>query len=100
MSREEFVFSKQAMVVVAVLSVLGSIAVGGLMIGLRMNGLEEQITVKATTAATAAAVAAVQTVVVPVKEQVIKHDALDDQRVKDIQARVERLEARLDRDHK
>jgi Tfp pilus assembly protein FimT len=96
MSREEYVFSKKAMVVVAVLSVLGSVAMGGLMIGFRMNSIEGEITSKATLAATAAAVSAVQTVVVPVRESGVKHEALDDQRVADLKARIERIEERLD----
>lgn len=82
MSREEMVFSKRAMMVVAVLSVLGAQLLGGFIAGLRTARAQDEVVQKATAAATAAAVAAVQTSVEPLKIEMARHEAMDDERQK------------------
>lgn len=80
MSREDLVFTKKAIVVVAVLSVLGAVAVGGASAAWGLSRMRDDITTTATQAATAAAVAAAQAAIAPVREQLARHEAVDDGR--------------------
>jgi hypothetical protein len=96
-SREDLVFTRRAIVVVAVLSVLGTVALGGGTAMVAVYRMRDEITLAATQAATTAAVAAAQGAIYPVREKVIGHEREDDARVDDIKRRLGRLEDRLDR---
>jgi hypothetical protein len=97
MSREDLVFTKRAMVTVAVLAVLGSQLITGVLTGLRLATAKEEMTGKATAAATAAAVAAVQTSVAPLEKWQAHHDGLDDARQAAVEQEQSRQAARLER---
>jgi hypothetical protein len=96
MSREDLVFTKRAMVVVAVLAVIGSQVITGVLAGWRAAQMQDELVSRATAAATAAAVAAVQNSVLPLREWQAHHDGLDDARQAAVEARVTRCEKRLD----
>lgn len=81
MSRDDQIFTKRGIVLVAALSTLGGWAIQALVAGWRtrdeMAKLEDVIVQKATVAATAAAVAAVQATVEPVKVDLASHKGSD-----------------------
>lgn len=96
MSREEFVFSKKAIVVVSVISVIGSNVVIGFMAALWLWRFSDQVKKETTDAAMVAAVSAVQTTIRPALDWQIAHQAGDNKMEGKINAEIEALKVRQD----
>ncbi len=87
MSHNELVFTKRAIVVVAVISSLGALVVPSVILGWRVSEAVQQIRQEAATA-----VSQVRGEINSVNEKVISHVSRDDQRKEDLVDRVDRLE--------
>lgn len=91
MSRDEFVFSKRAIVVVATLSTFGAVAVPSYLLGRQTEQAVAEIKAHADVA-----VARVADSVHDVDVKLDRHIAQDDQRVSDLTRRVDRVEGWVD----
>lgn len=89
MSNNELVFTKKAIVVVAVISSLGAFIIPSAILGWRVSEAIQQIKSEA-----ALAVSQVRGEIVTVNERIVTHVSKDDQRVEDLTNRVDRLEVR------
>lgn len=90
MSREEVVFTKKAIVSVAVISVIASNVLIGAVAVLWLWRFSDALEQKTTAAATAAAVSAVETTIRPMRDDVIRHGT-SIEILKDRQDRIENI---------
>jgi cytoskeletal protein RodZ len=91
-SRDDLVFTRRALVVVAVLSTLGSVGLAGAIVAWRTSQAISSIEAKAD-----AAVERVATTLKLVELAQVKHEAKDDSREEALAGRVSRVEDRQDR---
>ncbi len=95
MSREDLVFTRRSIVVVAVLSALGGPLLGGFVAAWRLRDREEALAARFEATATVAAVAAAEKAVGPVLLELREHKAADVAETKAISDRVGRVEKRV-----
>lgn len=95
MGREDLVFTRRSLVVVAVLCVFGSTAAGAAVAAWKVRDREEEVIAKATTIATAAATAAAISAVQPYVIEMRAHTAADAVDADAIKERVRKVERRV-----
>lgn len=95
MSREEFVFSKKAIVVVSVISVIGSNIVVGFLAAMWLWNFSARMQAEVTDSATRAATIAIEASLRPALDKQIAHEASDEKTEGRLDARMDAMSERI-----